>query len=239
MTYKTNRKLKRLGDKEFVEDIKHYIKSSHHFYEVRIPELKVLAKRLYEEYNLKEFYKIFNRLWKSGYHEEKALALYTLQLYKEDYDLFTWKFIKSQLNEMKSFDQIDWVAINIVGEILIKYPSVEKEILKYLEGKNIWLKKMAISSTIPLIRGGEFKLALKIAELKIDSKNEHIQKAVGFILNEISKKDKEVAKDFILRHSHMPNITFNIATEELKDLRKIRGIKKLKADKFARFIFWR
>ena len=132
MGFKTKRKLKKLGNKEFAEDIKQYIRSSHKFYEVKVPELKVLAKRLFEEYNLNDFYKVFTRLWKSGYHEERALALYTLHLHKDNYDLDTWKFIKPKLDEMKGWDQIDWVAINIIGYILIKYPLLEKDMIKYV-----------------------------------------------------------------------------------------------------------
>jgi hypothetical protein len=57
MVYKSKKQLKKLGNKQFFEDIKKYIKSSHSFYESRVPELKVLANRLHEEYDLKEFYK--------------------------------------------------------------------------------------------------------------------------------------------------------------------------------------
>ena len=58
MTYKLKRQLKKLGNKQFTEDIKKYIKSSHEFYEKRVPEMKVLAKRLHDEHSLKQFYKI-------------------------------------------------------------------------------------------------------------------------------------------------------------------------------------
>jgi len=86
MEYKLKRPLKRLGHKEFEEDIKGFIKNTHKFYSSKIPEIKTLAKKLHEEHSLEEFYKVFNKLWRSGYHNERVLAIKTLKLYKEDFD---------------------------------------------------------------------------------------------------------------------------------------------------------
>ena len=96
------KQLKKLGDKEFTQDIKKYIKSSHQFHESKTPEIKTLAKKFHEEYSLNEFYKIFNKLWDSGYENEKVLAIHSLKLYKEEFNIKTWKFIKPKI---KQFNQ--------------------------------------------------------------------------------------------------------------------------------------
>ena len=49
MEYKIKRELKRLGDKQFAEDIKRYLKSPYEFYGVRVPELRTMAKHLHED----------------------------------------------------------------------------------------------------------------------------------------------------------------------------------------------
>ena len=41
MSHRTKKPLKRLGNKEFAEDIKNYIKYTHNFYETKVPEMKV------------------------------------------------------------------------------------------------------------------------------------------------------------------------------------------------------
>lgn len=238
MTYQIRRQLKRLSNKQFAEDIKRYIKSSHEFYGIKVPELRILAKRLHEEHSLEEFYKVFNRLWKSSYHEEISLAIYTLQLYKKDFDLRTWKFLKPKLKDMKSWDQVDSVASNIVGEIILKYPRLEKEILKLSKSKNFWLRRIAIVSTLPSIRKGKIGLAMKLVEDYIEYKEDYIQKATGWILREVGNRKPGVAKKFILKHIHMPPITFSYATEHMKELRKLRKLKKLSSDKRG-FWFWR
>jgi len=223
MTYTLKRQLKKLSNKQFAEDIKRYIKSPYEFYGIRVPEIRVLAKRLHEEHPLKEFYNIFNKLWKSGYHEEMSLALYTLQLYEKDFDLITFQFLKPKLKDIKSWDQIDAISTFIIGKILLKYSEFEKELLKLSKSKEFWVRRIAIVSTLPRIKKGDIKLTMKLAEEYIKDKEPYIQKATGWMLREAGKQKPEVVRKFILKNMNMPSITFSYATERnLKGLRKLR-----------------
>jgi 3-methyladenine DNA glycosylase AlkD len=239
MVYKSNKQLRRLSDKQFAEDIKKYIKSSHEFYGTKVPELRVLAKRLHEEYDLKSFYRVFNRFWKSGYHEERSLAIYALELYKEEFDLETWKFIKTKLKEIKSWDKIDSVSSNIIGEILFREPNLEKEIIIFIKSKNIWFKRIALMSTIPLIKDGNINLAIKMLEMCIKNKEIQIQTAVGILLQEIGNIKPAVARRFILKHMNMSSNTFNIATENMKDIRRLKKARNSKPLNFQKLMFWK
>ncbi len=222
MEHKIKKQLKKLSDKQFAEDVKKYIRSPYEFYGIRAPELRTLAKKLHEEYILKDFYKTFDKLWGSGYHEEMSLAIYALQLYGDEFDLKTWKFIKPKLKDMKSWDQIDAISTRVVGKILLKYPVFEKEILKLSENKDFWMRRIAIVSTLPLVKKGNIKLSMKLAEKYIADKQPYIQKATGWVLREAGKeKPKQVGK-FILKNINMPSITFSYATERMTKLRIIR-----------------
>jgi len=232
------KQLKRLNNRQIAKDIKQYIRSSHNFYNDKVPEMKTLAKKLYEEQNLKEFYKIFNRLWNSSSLGENSLAIHSLRLYKEEFNLETWRFLKPKLKNIKSWDQVDYIGEFILGEIVLKYNSLEKEIIKLTKSKNIWLKRLSILSTWPLIDKKDYKLAIKVVEINLYDKHLKIQKAVGKTLRKISGKRLELVKRFILKNINMPSVTFGYATENLKELRKIRRLKRLRTQK-RRFFFWR
>jgi 3-methyladenine DNA glycosylase AlkD len=236
--YIIKKQLKKLGEKQFAEDIKKYIKSSHEFYSSRVPELKILANKLHEEHNLKDFYKLFSKFLNSGESKEVSLGIYTLQLYKDEFDLGTWKFISSKFKDIKSWDKIDAVGSTIVGEILIKYPKLENEILKYAKGKNIWLKRLSLMSTMTLVRNGDFKLALKIIELHLYSKSDYMHKAIGSVLKEIGNKKPEFLRRFILKNINMPLPIFFYATENMKELRRLRE-KKPVYNNIKKLMFWR
>ena len=65
MKFEVKRQLKKLGDKQFADNIKKYLKSPYEFYGIHVPEIRTLAKRLHKEHSVKEFFSVFNRLWKS------------------------------------------------------------------------------------------------------------------------------------------------------------------------------
>ena len=237
MVYRTEKKLKKLDDKQLYEDIKKYIKYSHSFYETRVPELKVLAKRLHEEYSLRDFYNVFNRFWQSGSARQMSLAIHTLQLFKEDFDLITWRFIKQKLKEIKSWDKIDSIALNIIGEILLKNPEIGIEIIKFARLKNIWMKRAAIVSTIPTVRQKDFRIALQIVNEHLYDKGEYSQKAIGWVLKEIGEQKPDSLRIYIKDNINMPLTTFFAATEAHKELRNLRELEKeIKTNKFN---FWR
>lgn len=237
--HKLKRELKKLSNKQFASEIKRFIKSPYEFYGIHVPEIRTLAKRLHEEHSLKEFYKVFNKLWKSGYHEEMSLALYALQLYEDEFDLSTFKFLKPKLKDIKTWDQIDAVSTFIISKILIKYPELENELIKLSKSNNFWMRRIAILSTIDRIRKGDIRLTMYLAEIYVRDEEPYIQKATGWMLREAAKKKTEVVKRFVLKHIHMPSICFSYCTErDLKDLRKVRQLKKLKQDKRG-IGFWR
>jgi len=239
MGHKLKRQLKRLGNKQFAENIKKYIKSPHEFYGINVPEIRTLAKRLHQEDNLNNFYKVFNKLWNSSYHEEMSLAIYTLQLYKDEFDLGTWKFLKPKLKDLKTWDQIDSIGTNVIGLILLNYPKLENEILKLSKSRNFWLRRLAIVSTLPLIKKGKIKLTMRLATDYLDDDEDYIKKATGWMLREVGKQKPEILKKFILKNINMNPTTFNYATEHMKDLRKIRKLKKLKKNKFRKFFLFK
>jgi len=127
MDYKIKKPLKKLNNKELGQDIKEYITKTHEFYGSKVPELKTLSKILKQEHSLKDFYKIFNRLWKSGIQRERILAIQTLELYKKDFNKDTWKFLKPKLKDMKSDYEIDKVR-DIIKNILLRCPGLRKEV---------------------------------------------------------------------------------------------------------------
>ena len=91
------------------------------------------------------------------------------------------------------------------------------------------MRRIAIVSTLPLIKTGNIELTMKLAEEYIKDKEPYIQKATGWMLREAGKQKPEIVKRFILKNMNMPPICFSYATErDLKELRKLRKIKKLK-----------
>lgn len=209
-----SKQLNKLNNKDFLLDVKQFIKSSHNFYGKKNPEIKTLASRLHQEYELRNFYNIFNKLWNSGYHNERVLAIYTLELYKEDYDKETWRFLIPKLKEIKGFDEAQNIGL-IIGDLIIKYPKLKIETLKVNNKKNAYYRKMALSACLPLIKNKEWGFIFKIIKSRIYDKENDIIEFNSFLLKEISKKNKGLVKKFVKSN----NIKFEFDKSKfLKDL---------------------
>lgn len=195
-----SKQLNKLNNKDFLLDVKQFIKSSHNFYGKKNPEIKTLASRLHQEYELRNFYNVFNRLWNSGYHNERVLAICTLELYKEDYDKETWRFLIPKLKEIKGFDEAQNIGI-IIGDLIIKYPKLKIETLKVNNKKNAYYRKMALSACLPLIKNKDWDFIFKIIKSRIYDKENDIIEFNNFLLKEISKKNKGLVKKFVKKNN--------------------------------------
>ena len=229
MSY-TIKPLKKISNKEFLNDVKKYIKNTHEFYKEKVPELNVLANRLRKEYTLQEFYKIFDKLWNSWSNNERSLAIHTLQLYNREFDINTWYFLKEKIIHIKSFDEVNSIG-EIISDILYKIPDLKREIIALSRNKNVWLKRISTSVCFYGLKKKKIKdpsFLLFIIAQNIKDKDKNFQKEVGYLLCETAKLKKYLARKFILKHNHMPEVIFTEATKNMKELRKLRKIKKLK-----------
>ena len=79
--------------------------------------------------------------------------------------------------------------------------------------------------------------------INFNEKDEHIQKGVGVLINEIGKVKEDFAKKFILKNIHMPATIFYYATRDMRELRALRKIKKLNSglstNAFEKMMFWK
>ncbi|MCL5970167.1 MAG: DNA alkylation repair protein [Patescibacteria group bacterium] len=139
----------------------------------------------------------------SKIHEERTIALAILidQFQKEkdkikQKEIFDF-YIKNTKN-INNWDLVDVSAPKIVGPYLMDKP---KDILfKLAKSKSIWERRIAMLSTLYYIKNGDYEISLKIAEMLVLDKEDLIQKAVGWMLREIGKKDLRIEEKFLKKH---------------------------------------
>jgi len=196
---------------------------------VMIPDSRAIAKD-YKNLRIYEVYNLFDELINSNIHEEKNIAIHILQQYKKYYNLETWKFLRQRINKFTTWDHIDAIATDIFAEILLKNPYLMTEIKEMANSKNHWERRLAIESTIKMIKKNKIELTLRLAEKLVYDDDIYVQKGVGWMLREAGKKDRFAVREFILRRLDMKPQAFSYATEKMIELRKIRK-DKIKNDK--------
>jgi len=113
-----------------------------------------------------------------------------------------------------TWDLVDRSAIWVVGEYLRDKP---RDVLYNLARSDRPMeRRTAILSTFAFIRRGDVEDSLRIAEILVNDKDELVQKAVGWMLREIGKKDPKRHAAFLQRHAaSMPRVELRYAIEKL------------------------
>ena len=151
-----------------------------------------------------------------------SLGIFILQLYKKKYNRETWEFLKPRLEKACTWDMVDYLATDIIGEMLVKGIIENKEIKELAESRNPWMRRIAIESTYKLIKKNRLDFTFLLAEKLCYDEDKFVQKGVGWMLREAGKRQRIGVRDFILRHMDMKATAFSYATEKMKELREMR-----------------
>lgn len=186
------------------------------FLGIKVPPLRALANA-FSEASFKEV----EELLKSPYHEERLTALlilvkkYSLEKSDEAKEKI-YKFYIKHMKHINNWDLVDLSAQYIIGHFL---ENKNKNILlKWARSNDLWTRRIAIISTLHLIRRGQFATTLKIAQLLLKDDQDLIHKATGWLLREIGKRDVKTLEDFLKKHyKTMPRTMLRYAIEKFPE----------------------
>ncbi len=113
-----------------------------------------------------------------------------------------------------TWDLVDRSAIWVVGEYLVDKP---RDVLYRLARSELPMeRRTAILSTYAFIRRGDVEDALHISEWLVNDPDDLVQKAVGWMLREVGKKDPKRHAAFLRAHAAtMPRVMLRYAIEKL------------------------
>ncbi len=169
------------------------------FLGITVPQQRAIAKKFYKDIPLKEI----QTLMTNKIHEFRLTGLIML----------TYKFKKADEKEKKAvfelylkntknvnnWDLVDLTAPNIVGEFLLN--KDRKIIYRLAKSKNLWEKRISLLATFAFIRKNDFEHSLRLSEMLVSDKHDLIQKALGWMLREIGKRDQKAEEEFLKKYS--------------------------------------
>lgn len=179
------------------------------FLGVTVPATRSVAKR-YKDVP----YEVLEALLESEWHECRLCSLLILiEKYKKEAELAV-SFYLSHMKGINNWDLVDLSAPYILGSFLVG--SKDRKILYKLAGStNMWERRIAVVSTLMLIRHGQFNDTIRLAELLLDSRHDLMQKSIGWMLREVGKRDQDILVGFLEKHRRqMPRTMLRYAIEK-------------------------
>jgi 3-methyladenine DNA glycosylase AlkD len=160
----------------------------------------------------------------SEYNEERFLALVILAEQYKKGDLKArndvYNFYLDNMKYVNNWNLVDGSAYLIVGPHLQEEKS--REVLtKFAASSELWVKRIAIVSTLHFIRQKDLTWTFKLATQLLNDEHDLMHKAVGWMLREAGKRDVAQLLAFLDEHAAaMPRTMLRYSLEKLSVAQK-------------------
>lgn len=174
-------------------------------------EIQILLDSIYHEARLAGFLLLVKQFKKTKEENERKAIV---------------DFYLANAKQCNNWDLVDLTCRDIIGTYL---SDKEDRSLLYRLSKsdNLWEQRIAIVSTWMLIKNRQYEDTLSLSEQLLGHKHDLMHKAVGWMLREVGKKDKEVLIGFLDKHYRtMPRTSLRYAIEHFTPEEKAHYMKK-------------
>ncbi|HCP35751.1 MAG TPA: DNA alkylation repair protein [Deltaproteobacteria bacterium] len=186
------------------------------FLGIRVPVIRKIAN----EYKYIAMFEVLELL-QSQFHEVRMLALVILvSKFNEQAQQSEGKQIYNNYLKHTEFinnwDLVDCSAGPIVGGYLFKRDRTP--IHRLVKSLDLWERRIGVMSTLYFIKQDDHVDILQIAEVLLEDDHDLIQKAVGWMLREVGKRDIVREEAFLLKHyKKMPRTMLRYAIEKFPE----------------------
>lgn len=185
------------------------------FLGVVVPNTRLVAKR-----HKDAPFGVMAELLQSEWHECRLCALLMLvERFKKSAEVdrkSIYEFYLSQTERINNWDLVDLSAPAIVGEYL--KDKSRDDLYRMADSALLWDQRIAVVATYTLIRNHDFIDILSLSEKLLHHKHDLMQKAVGWMLREMGKRNEDLLLQFLDKHSKvMPRTMLRYSIEKLTE----------------------
>lgn len=189
------------------------------FLGIKVPVTREVVKQCWRETSMQDLEECIA----SEYHEVRLAALLALvEIFahaKKDHGLqqACIDFYLAHTDRINNWDLVDLSCYPLLGVWLL---DKDRTLLYDLarNGKTIWEQRIGIVSTMTFIRHGQIADTFAIADILLHHPHDLIHKAVGWLLREAGKRDKEALKAYLEpRYRTMPRTMLRYAIEKFPE----------------------
>jgi 3-methyladenine DNA glycosylase AlkD len=198
------------------------------FFGVATPELRRIERELYQQvkgqWTIQDALAFCELLIRDQRQEAKTTGLLLLARYHQTFerDLLA-RFADWLRNDCCN----NWALTDALGTFVIalylhRFPEALPQVTDWTEAENLWLRRAAAVSLVPLARKGErLADAYAITERLFKCPEDLIHKATGWLLREAGKADQPRLKKFLLRHgARIPRTALRYAIERFPEVER-------------------
>jgi len=224
--------LKAKADPEIRKSSQRFFKEEITCYGIKTAVVVALAKKYWKEVKdrpKKDIFALCEELYRSGMMEESFIVsnwahVLSDRYEKEDIEVFR-RWIDTYINNWASCDGF---CNHTMGEFIEQYPEYTKELKRWTQSGNRWMRRAAaVSLIIPAKHGKFLDESMEIANLLLTDTDDMVQKGYGWLLKETSRKHTDEVFSFVMKNKkEMPRTALRYAIELMPKELKAEAMKK-------------
>ncbi|HEX5625698.1 MAG TPA: DNA alkylation repair protein [Saprospiraceae bacterium] len=192
----------RQSDAERAEGMKAYMRNQFEFFGIPAPKRKELVREVFSGFkwgeDRKAFLDFFDRCWKHPKREMQYAALDLGFRFKKYFTPEDIPRLEKKIGERSWWDTVDGLVPQILGAIMMHDKKLLKAYTgKWIESDDIWYQRSAILLQLKYGDKMDFPLECKLILRRAASREFFVQKAMGWVLRERSKKHPAEVRRFI------------------------------------------
>jgi 3-methyladenine DNA glycosylase AlkD len=165
-------------------------------------------------------------LIRNRFLEAKSVGIVLLSRYHKQYDKSLLETIHGWLADghCGNWAATDVLSGRVLSPLLKRFPELLQKVASWTQSANLWVRRAAAVSLIPLARRGEhLDAAYAAAESLLGDSEDLMHKAVGWLLRECGKTDDSRLEAFLLAHgARIPRTALRYAIERFPEPRRKR-----------------
>ena len=195
------------------------------FLGIKVPVTREVVKACWRQTSLQDLEECIA----SEFHEVRLaalLALVEIFSHNKHTQQDCVDFYLSHTDRINNWDLVDLSCYPLLGVWLL---DKDRKLLYDLarNGKTIWEQRIGIVSTMTFIRHGQLQDTFDIADILLHHPHDLIHKAVGWLLREAGKRDKEALVEYLKpRYQTMPRTMLRYAIEKFPEAERKQYLMK-------------
>jgi 3-methyladenine DNA glycosylase AlkD len=216
--------LQKYSDDKKAKWLENYVKHDIKSIGVGIPQIRLVLQDVYKRNNLNELStpeqkETLDELVKHEYTESKLATIIYVQLYLKDTDVkFQLSMISNWFDNkwISDWNVCDWLCVRLLTPLVDRYPKQTiTELKKWNKDSYLW---KARASLVPFSQCKTLEKNLDLIDIfnksLIKREERFCKTAVGWVLREISKFDKNYVVKFL--ETHHPHVTSEVKQNATK-----------------------
>lgn len=180
---------------------KKYMRNQFEFIGLTASKRREIQKTFFQNIQINDLTEFITSLWNLNKRDYQYLGQELLYSNHKNFKVGDIKLIEYMIINKSWWDTIDFLSPKILGEYFKLYPDeIEKNTQKWILSNNIWLKRSAILFQLKYKETLNIDLLNRIIIPLSNSKEFFINKAIGWILREYGKTNKEWVINFVKKN---------------------------------------